>query len=211
MILEHLVVGQLSSNCYVVGCDQTHKALVIDPGGDADAILEAIEAHALQVTQIVLTHFHFDHVLAAGDVRAATGAVVAIHASEVQALQKPPALFRFFSPESPSLKADLSLQDGDILEVGTLRVEVLHTPGHSPGSISLWIEGEKVLFSGDLLFQRGVGRTDFPGSSAQDLLRSIRERVFALPDETVVYPGHGPSTTIDAEKRGNPWVREGYV
>ncbi|MBC7236046.1 MAG: MBL fold metallo-hydrolase [Chloroflexi bacterium] len=210
MILQRLVVGPLSSNCYLVGCDETREAMIIDPGGDAEEILAAVEKHKLHVTLVVLTHFHFDHALAAKPVCQATGARLAIHYLEVGYLREPPVLFRLFSPEVPrGLEADLLLHDGDVLQIGTLQARVLHTPGHSPGSISLWLEQEGVLFSGDLLFQDGVGRTDFPGSSAWELMRSIQERIFTLPEETVVYPGHGPETTVGTEKRYNPWVGAG--
>ncbi len=209
MILEHLVVGRLSSNCYLVGCAQTHQAIVIDPGDDADRILAAIEEHALTVSHLVLTHFHFDHILAAEEVRQGTGAHLAIHYLEADYLREPPPLFRFYSPAVPhGLRADVLLHDGDTLEIGTMQAHVLHTPGHSPGGISLWIKQEGVAFVGDLLFQRGIGRTDLAGSSARELVRSIQEKLFVLPDETIVYPGHGPATTIGEEKRDNPWVSQ---
>ena len=207
MILETLVVGDLSTNCYLVGCERTREAMVIDPGGDAERILGAVRGAGVRVGQIVLTHFHFDHVLAAKAVQTSTGATLAIHYSEGDYLAQPPLLFRFFTPSVPKgLEASLLLHDGDRVQIGDLDVQVLHTPGHSPGGISLWIPGEGVVFSGDALFREGVGRTDFPGSDRDALAVSIRERLFALPDETVVYPGHGPATTIGHERRYNPWV-----
>ena len=207
MILRQLVVGRLSTNCYMLGCERTREAMVIDPGGDAGSILEAVVELDLQVQQIVLTHSHFDHILAADELRSATGAGLAIHSSEASMLTDPPALFRFFAPQTPrGLVADRLLDDGDILSVGELQAEVLHTPGHSPGGISLWMAEEGIVFCGDTLFQQGVGRSDFPGSDHETLMRSIRERLYALPDETVVYPGHGPSTTIGHERQHNPWV-----
>ncbi|OGO05001.1 MAG: hypothetical protein A2Y73_03060, partial [Chloroflexi bacterium RBG_13_56_8] len=161
----------------------------------------------LENSLIVLTHFHFDHVLAVEAVRAETKASLAIHHTEAAYLKNPPPLFRFFSPHAPNgIVADRLLEDGDHLEIGDLTVEVLHTPGHSPGGISLWIAQERVVFSGDALFRSGIGRTDFPGASYEVLLRSIRERLFALPDNTKVYPGHGPPTTIGYERQTNPWA-----
>ena len=207
MILRALMVGQIKTNCYLVGCPRTHEALIIDPGGDAKDILSAVRELGVQVRQIALTHFHFDHVLAAGPVRSATAASLLIHQDDAQHLTNPPALFRFFVPGTPrGLVADRTLQDGDTLTVGELTVKVLHTPGHSPGGISLWLPGEGVVFSGDALFREGLGRTDFPGSSHKVLMESIRNKLFTLPDETVVYPGHGPETTIGHERLHNPWL-----
>lgn len=207
MILRTLVVGRLGTNCYLVACERTREALVVDPGGDAPDILAAIDALKLTVRYIVLTHFHFDHILAVPQVREHTKAPLAIHELGAPLLAEPPALFRFFSPEVPQgLSADQVLRGGDHLRIGEVDVEVLHTPGHSPDGISLWIAEEKAVLCGDLLFNGGVGRTDFPGSDAATLLRSVRETLFALPDEVTVYPGHGPKTTIGHERRSNPWV-----
>ena len=207
MILRTLVVGSLQTNCYLVACERTKEAIVIDPGADAQKIKGTAEDLGIRIIQIVLTHFHFDHILAVDALRAESGVPLAIHRDDAQHLGSPPALFQWFHPPVPTgLFADRLLQDGDILNVGDLRVEVLHTPGHSPGGISLWIAEEKAVFCGDTLFRDGIGRADFPGSSHCILIQSIQERLFALPDETAVYPGHGPSTTIGREKRLNPWV-----
>ena len=207
MILRTFVVGQLKTNCYLVGCEHTRLAMIIDPGGDAEKILDAIQESKVKVQHVVLTHFHFDHVMAADAVLAATNASLAIHHVEAAYLSDPPALFRYFTPSVPrGLVADLLLHDGDDLAVGQLNTKILHTPGHSPGSVSLWIAQEEGVFCGDVLFREGVGRADFPGCSREALERSIRERLFALPDETTVYPGHGPKTTIGHERRHNPWV-----
>ena len=207
VLLQRLVVGQLQVNCYIVACEETRKALVIDPGGEGSRILAAVEEHDLDVSKIVLTHFHFDHIMAVEDVRQATKAPVCIHAAEAEHLKRPPLLFRMMLPNAPKdIEADCLLQDGDVLSLGQEQVHVLHTPGHSPGGISLWLPSNGAVICGDLLFRQGVGRTDFPGSSAHELLRSVREKLFSLPDETVVYPGHGPETTIGYEKAHNPWV-----
>lgn len=207
MILRILSVGQLRTNCYLLGCPNTREAMVIDPGGDVEAILSAIRDAQVRVIQIVLTHFHFDHCLAAEPLRSATGASLLIHREDAPYLIKPPALFRFFVPGVPrGLVADRTLEDGEHIPVGGLEVQVLHTPGHSPGGISLWVPDEGVIFCGDTLFREGLGRTDFPGSSHEVLLASIRNKLFTLPDETIVYPGHGPETTIGHERRYNPWI-----
>jgi glyoxylase-like metal-dependent hydrolase (beta-lactamase superfamily II) len=210
MILERLTVGQLQVNCYILGCERTRQALVVDPGDEAERILAALREAELTVTHIVLTHAHFDHILAAEALRAATAAPICIHADEAAMLQSQPALFRMFAGGSlPSIVADQLLQDGDRLVVGDLTVAVLHTPGHSPGGISLWVEAERIVLSGDALFAEGIGRTDFPGSDGPTLLESIRARLLTLSQETVVYPGHGPETTVRHEKRHNPWLGRG--
>ncbi len=207
MILRTLQVGQLASNCYVVGCERTRQGIVIDPGADATLIQRAIDEADLQIDLIVLTHYHFDHIQAVGPLQESTGAELAIHMQEADLLQEPPALFRYFQPDIPTLQADRLLTDGEHLTVGDLEIEVLHTPGHSPGGISLYIASEKVVFSGDTLFREGIGRTDFPGGDMNTLAASIRERLYTLDDETEVYSGHGPKTTIGWEKRRNPFVR----
>jgi glyoxylase-like metal-dependent hydrolase (beta-lactamase superfamily II) len=207
MILRTLSVGQLASNCYLVGCERTRQGMVIDPGADAPVIQRAIQELDLQIVLIALTHYHFDHIEAAEAVRAGTGAPLAIHAKEADLLQDPPALFRFFQPRIPTLQADRLLYDNETLAIGDLEVTVLHTPGHSPGGISLHIAAEQAVLTGDALFREGIGRTDFPGGDMAALEASIRTRLYTLGDKTRVYPGHGPETTIGWEKRHNPFVR----
>jgi glyoxylase-like metal-dependent hydrolase (beta-lactamase superfamily II) len=206
VLLKSLNVGHIHTNCYVLACERTRQALVIDPGGDLpliEAALVEFDAHAVL---IALTHYHFDHVLAADALRHSTGAPIAIGRAEVDLLATPPALFRFFREEREALVADRGLDDGEELPVGDLRVHVIATPGHSPGGLSLYLAEEQAVFCGDALFRGSVGRTDLPGSDEALLLRSIRERLFTLPDETVAYPGHGPQTTIGYERRHNPWA-----
>ena len=207
MILKKLSVGQMASNCYIVGCSRTHQGIVIDPGADPDRIQSAVEAANLEIDLIVLTHFHFDHIEAVEPLQSATGAELAIHAAEADHLADPPSLFRLFNPSTPALKAYRLPHDDELLNVGDLEIQILHTPGHSPGGISLYIAEEKVVFTGDALFREGVGRTDFPGSDPTALVTSIRTKLYSLPDETVVHPGHGPETPIGWEKRHNPFVR----
>ncbi|MBC7315955.1 MAG: MBL fold metallo-hydrolase, partial [Chloroflexi bacterium] len=186
----------------------THQGAIIDPGDDSVDILLAARELGLDVGWILLTHFHFDHVLAAHAVQRTTGARVAIHADDAPLLHRPPSVLRAFGPvASPSLRVDRTLADGDILSVGDLTIEVLHTPGHTPGSTSFYLASEKAVFSGDALFCEGIGRTDLPGGSYQTLLESIARRLLTLPDETAVYPGHGPATTIGHERLRNPWLR----
>lgn len=207
MILRTLQVGQMASNCYLVGCERTHQGIVIDPGADAPAIQRAISAAGLEIGLIVLTHYHFDHIGAADALRTSTGAALAIHVDEAALLLDPPPLFRFFQPSIPTLQADRLLQSDERLEVGDVEMVAMHTPGHSPGGLSLYVAAENVVFSGDVLFREGIGRTNFPGGDMETLEASIRDRLYTLPPETVIYPGHGPSTAVGWEMRRNPFVR----
>lgn len=196
MIVKCLVVGTLETNCYLVSCEATNRALVIDPGGDVNSILEEVRRTRLDIVKIINTHGHLDHSLGNGELIAATGAKLLIHRLDVPLLAKGTSLFGQEMPPGP--EPDVLLQEGDMVEVEQVRLSVLHTPGHSPGSICLL--GEGVVFSGDTLFCGGMGRTDFPGGSYQALLRSIKEKLLGLPRDTLVYPGHGPCTTIGRER-----------
>ncbi|MHB0857605.1 MAG: MBL fold metallo-hydrolase [Anaerolineae bacterium] len=210
MELTVLTVGRLQTNCYLVVSERGREALVVDPGGDLERILAAVERAKATVQLVVLTHFHFDHLLAAEGLCSQTGAPLAIHHREAELLTNPPPLFRLFAPDVPEgLKADRLLHGGDILTIGDVEAHILETPGHSPGGISVWLPQGTAVLSGDALFREGVGRTDFPGSSQSQLAESIRQSLFTLPDETAVYPGHGPSTTIGHERQHNPWMRPG--
>ncbi len=207
MIVRMLTVGPLATNCYLVGCPKTREALVIDPGGDPLTILAEAGRLALHVRQIVNTHGHFDHTMANHDVKKATGATIAIHALDASMLTNPLASFSFWAGNlRPGPSADRLLQDGDEISAGTVRLTVAHTPGHSPGSISLI--GDQAVFTGDALFQGSIGRTDLPGGDYEQLIQSIKARLLVLPDETVAYTGHGPQTTIGQERRYNPFLLE---
>ncbi len=206
MVIKTVQVGITQTNCYIVGCEETGEGVVIDPGGHPERVLKALRESGLHVRYILNTHCHFDHIGANADIVAATGAALALHPAELPLLQARggAALFGVFVKESPP--PDLELEPGQVLEVGRLRFQALHTPGHSPGGMTFYLEDEGVAFDGDVLFAGGVGRTDLPGGDWETLMRSIREVLFALPDETVLYPGHGPATTIGHEKRHNPWI-----
>ncbi len=207
MIIEPLAVGPLQTNCYIVGDEATSQGIVIDPGGDAELILETVRGLKLGITLVVNTHGHFDHIMANREVVEATGAPLAIHPDDASMLTNPLRSFSFFAGSfRPGPAATVSLTEGSIVQVGSLALQVLHTPGHSPGSISLWSAGHQVVFSGDALFNQGIGRTDFPGGSMRVLLQSIRDKLFTLPDDTVVYSGHGPATTIGFERQHNPFL-----
>ncbi len=206
MILETLVVGSLGVNCYIIGDDKTRDAIVIDPGGNANDILAAIEKHQLKVIAIVNTHAHFDHVGALHSIRAETGAPFVLHEDEVPMLrgaQSSAAMFGLAIPQQTP--PERLVRDGDRIEVGAVVLKVLHTPGHTPGGICLLNENH--VFVGDTLFQGSIGRTDFPGGDYATLMRSIRDKLMPLPDETVVHPGHGAATTIGEEKTLNPFLR----
>jgi hydroxyacylglutathione hydrolase len=206
MHLRSITVGITQTNCYIVGCEETQEGVVIDPGGHPQRILEAIEESGLTIRYVLNTHCHFDHIGANAEIVAATGAPLALHPAELPMLQARGGAAMFGIPISKSPMPGLELEAGQVLEVGTLRFQVLHTPGHSPGSLTFYLEEEGVAFDGDLLFAMGVGRTDLPGGDWNTLVRSIRDVLFALPDETVIYPGHGPRTTVGREKQSNPWV-----
>jgi hydroxyacylglutathione hydrolase len=207
LIVVTLPVGLIQTNCYIVGCEETNEGAIIDPGGDPERILAAVKRYGLAIQYVLNTHAHFDHTDANGAIVEATGAPLAIHPAELPLLKAAggAALFGLYADPSPP--PDLELHDGDELEVGSLRFRVLHTPGHTPGHVCFYEADEAALFDGDVLFHRGVGRTDLPGGNPRQLLHSIVDVLFALPDETVVYSGHGAATTIGEEKRLNPWLR----
>jgi len=207
VILKELIVGPVATNCYIVGSESSKRGMIIDPGAEARQILSTVSDLGLTISLIVVTHLHFDHVGALAPVKEKTGAKIAVHEAEAE------AGLGIFSRMISSMtggtfsqppKPDRLLKDSDTIEVDGLRFTVLYTPGHSPGGISLY--GHGIVFSGDALFNYGIGRTDFPGCSHEELMNSIQNKLMTLPDETIVYPGHGPSTTIGEERRGNPFL-----
>jgi hydroxyacylglutathione hydrolase len=207
MILKSITVGPYGTNCYIVASESTKRGMIIDPGADSKSILGLVDQLGLSIIWIVITHCHFDHVGALKSVKDATEAKVAIHEAEgegaMQAIAQTIGGLIGGSLNRPA-KADKFLEDGDVLDIDDLHFTVLHTPGHSQGGISLF--GHGILFSGDTLFNSGIGRTDFPGCSHTDLMGSIHTKLLTLPDEVVVLPGHGPETTIGAERKSNPFL-----
>lgn len=206
MDIETLVVGSLQTNCYIVGCPDQKAGVVIDPGGDAELVLAAIQRADLDILYVVNTHAHIDHTLANSQVLEATGARLAIHEIDAPTLKDPQGNLSFFIGRNPPQKPpNWELKAGDRIEFGNIVLTVLHTPGHTPGGITLFSDG--VAFTGDTLFNRGVGRTDLPGGDWPTLENSILQQLFTLPDDTIVFPGHGPKTTIGDEKRLNPYIQ----
>lgn len=207
-IFEHLVVGPLQCNCYIVGDPETREAIVIDPGDDADRLAASLASRALTVTAIVATHAHFDHIVAAERLRALTGAPFYLHAEDKPLLawmQESGRLFLGMDLPPPP-EVDTEAREGDRLIAGSVGLEIVHTPGHSPGSISL--VADEGVFSGDTLFAGSIGRTDLPGGDMRALLDAVRDKLFRLDQDLTVYPGHGPSTTLAAEREHNPFVGE---
>jgi glyoxylase-like metal-dependent hydrolase (beta-lactamase superfamily II) len=207
MIHEILPVGLLQCNCSIFGDEQTREAIVIDPGDNIDAILEILARHGLKVKAIVITHAHIDHIGGAAKLKAATGAPVHMNASDQDLydhLDVQAAWLQMKTPERTSI--DTEAREGDSLELGGSTFHVLHTPGHTQGSISLWIPMENKLIAGDTLFRDSIGRTDLPGGDGPQILKSIRDKLLQLPEDAVVVPGHGANTTIGREKERNPFL-----
>ena len=192
MIVKRFTVGWLSTNCYVVGCEETKEAVLIDPGieneRETEEILNFIKKASLQIKYIINTHGHSDHIAGNAIMKKATGAPILIHESD-----------------AVQVHADRKLRDGDVLHVGSLKLVVLHTPGHTKGGISLL--GDNVVFTGDTLFPGSIGRTDFYGGSFEEIMKSIKTKLLPLPDSFKVYPGHYPPTTIGEEKKHNPYLQ----
>jgi hydroxyacylglutathione hydrolase len=208
MIHEILPVGMLECNCSIFGDEQSHDAIVIDPGDNIDEILAILERHALHVKTIVITHAHIDHIGGAAKLKAATGAPVLMNANDQELYDHLDVQASWLGMEPPTRTAiDDAARDGDVLTLGPAEFRVLHTPGHTQGSISLWIPAENKLIAGDTLFRDSIGRTDLPGGNPRQILRSIEDKLLKLPEETVVVPGHGANTSIGRERERNPFLQ----
>lgn len=211
MLFQMMQVGPLAVNCYIVGDDKTREVLVIDPGGHARQIHEMVQNLRVRVTGIVLTHAHFDHVLGIEALKRATGAPLYVGADEKFMYEHMTEQGKTFGIAVPPLPdPEHWVNEGDVIRAGNFELQVLNVPGHSPGSIALYNAENGVVFVGDVLMRGTIGRTDFEGGSMEELLRSIRTKLYTLPDATQVYSGHGPMTTIGEEKRMNPFTQN-YV
>jgi hydroxyacylglutathione hydrolase len=205
MIYRQLPVGMIEANCYIAGCEETGEGVVIDPGDEAERILAEVKALGLKIKYILNTHAHFDHIMANGALVKATGAPLALHPRDLPLLRHNGGASLFGLEAPPSPEPDLELAEGDTISFGAYTLQVLCTPGHTPGHVSFYEARAGVIFDGDVLFAGGIGRTDLPGGDYETLLNSINEKLMVLPDETVVCSGHGPLTTIGQERASNPW------
>lgn len=208
MIHETLPVGLLQCTCSILGDETTRDAIVVDPGADIPRILARLAAHHLTVRQIVITHAHIDHIAGAQELKRITGAPILYNQLDLPLVAMMDVQAGWLGIPTPEvLPPDDHLQDLRTLRVGDLSATVLHTPGHTPGSLCLHLPAENLLLAGDTLFAQSIGRTDLPGGNPKTILTSIRDRLLILPDETRVIPGHGPATTIGAEREENPWLQ----
>ncbi len=205
MIIKTIPVGPIMANCYILGCQETKKAIVIDPGDEPDRILMALAQSKFTVAYILNTHGHFDHVGGNKKMKEVTGAVLAIHEEDepmLSQLSASAASFGLSAENSPA--ADQYLREGDTISAGNISLKVIHTPGHTRGGVCLYAPG--YLFSGDTLFAGSIGRTDLPGGDYDTLISSIKTKLLPLPKNTIVYPGHGPESSIETESRINPFL-----
>lgn len=208
MIVRGLVVGPIAANCFIIGDEETRDGAIIDPGGEAGRILQVVEETGLSIQFIIATHGHFDHSAGVAHLKRVLNADFLMHRDDLIFARKSKQAALNWNIEIEQVPdPDNFLEEGDVLKLGELELKIIYTPGHSPGGISIYIESENVVFSGDTLFQGSVGRTDFDGGSMAVLARSIREKLYSLPDNTIVYSGHGPPTTIGDEKMQNMFVR----
>jgi len=205
LVVHQMSVGPLQVNCFIASCSKTKEAVVIDPGEEGERILHVAEKEDLKIRKVVNTHGHFDHIGANLHIVEKTGAELMIHADDLPLLQNARNHAEVYGLSvNASPEPDRLLEQGDTFQVGELSFRVFHVPGHSPGGICLLTEGH--LFVGDVLFSGSIGRTDLPGGDFDSLVEGVRERLFALPGETIVHPGHGPDTTIGRERQINPFV-----
>ena len=209
MIHEILPVGLLQCNCSIFGDEQTHEAIVVDPGDEIDRITALLNKHSLKVKAIVITHAHIDHVLGAHKLRVLTGAPVYLNEKDRELLDALDVQAQWLGINTHVEKTDVdaNASDGTVLSLGTAEFQIMHTPGHTQGSSSIYIPQEQKLIAGDTLFRDSIGRTDLPGGNTRQILSSIKTRLMELPDETIVIPGHGTNTTIGRERERNPFLR----
>ena len=208
MIHEVIPVGPLQCNCSIVGDETSREAIVIDPGDDVENVLSILNKHNLKAKQIVVTHAHIDHVGGAMKLKAATGAAILLNQNDTALLKMLDVQASWLGIRPPgAVEIDVSLKDGDVVKVSGIEGNVLHTPGHTEGSVCLLFAPQKTLIAGDTLFAGSIGRTDLPGGSYDKIIRSLHEKLLVLPDEILVVPGHGPTTTIGEERESNPFLQ----
>lgn len=208
MIHEILPVGMLQCNCSILGDEASREAIVVDPGDDIVDVERILAKHKLKVIAIVITHAHIDHVAGAKKLKDSTGAPVYLNSNDAELLQALDVQAQWLGVPTPQrVEVDTDARDGVVLRLGTDDIQVLHTPGHTQGSVSLYLPQQAKLIAGDTLFCESIGRTDLPGGDGRQILRSIKAKLLVLPEETAVYPGHGPSTTIGREAERNPFLR----
>jgi glyoxylase-like metal-dependent hydrolase (beta-lactamase superfamily II) len=206
MKIKHFVVGVVGTNCYLAVREDTKECLIIDPGDQGEMLAEKIRAGGFTPAAILLTHGHFDHIMGVEALRREFSIPVYVHEDDADMLHTPEKNCGDMIGRTVSLTADKTVRDGEKLNLAGFEIQVLHTPGHTPGGVCYYFPEEGVVFSGDTLFCESVGRTDLPGGSMSELMRSVREKVLSLPDLTVVYPGHGEPTKISTEKQYNPFL-----
>ena len=208
LIIHHFTVGLLHTNCFLLIEPQSHEAWVIDPGGNPSAILAQLQQDQARLTRILATHAHFDHILAVPDLQEATHAPFHLHQADLPVLHHAPQAVRSWLgwEWGPPPQVDIYLHHGDILTLGDTQLEIRHVPGHSPGSVILVDHQGHRAWVGDTVFREGMGRTDLPGGNYAQLVRAINQHILTLPDDYILYPGHGPSTTVGHERRHNPFI-----
>jgi glyoxylase-like metal-dependent hydrolase (beta-lactamase superfamily II) len=208
MIHEILPVGMLQCNCSIFGDEQSREAIVVDPGDEIEQIREILDRHHLKVKAIVITHGHIDHVAGASKLRSLTGAPVYLNERDFEQLDLLPTMAAWLGTATPErTPVDVQANEGEVIALGTAKFHILETPGHTQGSISLWIPEENMLVAGDTLFRDSIGRTDLPGGNSRQILSSIKAKLLDLPEDARVIPGHGAQTTIGREKQRNPFLR----
>jgi len=208
MIHEILIVGALQCNCSILGDQTSGEAIVVDPGDDIPRIVALLQKHRLTVKQILITHAHIDHIAGAAKLKQLTGAPILYNQRDLPLVKSMDMQAGWLGVATPEVHPpDDTLDDGRQIAIAGLTGSILHTPGHTQGSVCLHLPGENLLLAGDTLFAGSVGRTDLPGGDGPMLIRSIHERLLTLPDETIVLPGHGPKTTIGEERQSNPFLR----
>lgn len=203
MRIEKIPVGPIQANCYIISCETTNEGIIIDPGADPVGLIDKIEKLDLKIKYILLTHGHHDHIGAVKEIKEKTKAPICIHSLDKEMLENPELNLSSMFYQPTTISCDIELKEGDKLSMGNTMLKIIHTPGHTPGGIS--ILGDHEVFTGDTLFAGSIGRTDFPEGNMENILSSVKNKLFILPGDIKVYPGHGPNSTIEHERNTNPF------